>query len=123
MSVQPAEGLVVNETGEAVLTCNFSANPPNVTEVMWYKDAIPIKPSPPVAIIILKSPKNSPTSTTSSTIYVPSPQLVLKKVSRTDAGSYTCHVRNAFGRGNSSNSMTLDVLCKTPLNFLNAFFE
>lgn len=112
--VQPSEGLIVNETGEAVLTCNFSANPPNVTEVMWYKDGIPIRPSPTVPVIITKGQKAS-NSASGSTTFVPSPQLVLKRVSRTDAGSYTCHVRNAFGRGNSSNSLALDVLCK----FLN----
>ncbi|GIY80855.1 uncharacterized protein CEXT_381641 [Caerostris extrusa] len=40
----------------------------------------------------------------------PSNKLVLNGILRSEAGAYTCHVRNAFGRGNSSNIITVDVL-------------
>ncbi|XP_054708263.1 hemicentin-1-like [Uloborus diversus] len=91
--VEPEEGLTVNETGEATLTCGFSANPPNVTEVTWYKQDTPLS--------------NNPASSASAP---PSIHLLLRNISRKDTGSYSCHVRNAFGRGNSSNSVSIKVL-------------
>ncbi|GIY71577.1 hemicentin-1-like protein [Caerostris darwini] len=105
--VLPVEGLIVNETGEAVLTCSFSANPPNVTEVVWYKDGkaakqLPLRPAPSNGLKGGPPPGTPP--------YRPSNKLVLNGILRSEAGAYTCHVRNAFGRGNSSNIITVDVL-------------
>ncbi|KAM7313409.1 hemicentin-1 [Ixodes scapularis] len=40
--------------------------------------------------------------------------LNIRNASRSDAGVYSCHVKNAFGRGNSSNAVYIDVFY-TPL--------
>ncbi|GFU39631.1 hemicentin-1-like isoform X2 [Nephila pilipes] len=110
VSVLPADGIIVNETGEAVLTCSFSANPPNVTEVVWYKNGIPAKKSNsmPVSSSLPKNLKGGPPS--AGPTFVPSNKLVLDGIVRAEAGYYSCHVRNAFGRGNSTNNITVDVL-------------
>ncbi|GBN26523.1 hypothetical protein AVEN_236012-1 [Araneus ventricosus] len=109
VEVLPKEGLIVNETGEAVLTCSFSANPPNVTEVVWYKDGKPAKMVHPQA-----TPSNNLKGGPPPGVppFKPSNKLVLDGIMRAEAGSYSCHVRNAFGRGNSTNNITVDVLCK-----------
>ncbi|GBM87614.1 hypothetical protein AVEN_119542-1 [Araneus ventricosus] len=107
VEVLPKEGLIVNETGEAVLTCSFSANPPNVTEVVWYKDGKPAKMVHPQA-----TPSNNLKGGPPPGVppFKPSNKLVLDGIMRAEAGSYSCHVRNAFGRGNSTNNITVDVL-------------
>lgn len=38
--------------------------------------------------------------------------LMFKNVTRHDAGLYSCYVRNAFGRANSSNFLQINVVCK-----------
>ncbi|XP_054720922.1 B-cell receptor CD22-like [Uloborus diversus] len=96
VSAEPSRGLSVNESGEAILNCSFSANPPNVTEIAWYKNGVP--------------------QSFSAATSTPSSLLTLKNISRKDAGSYSCHVRNAFGRGNSSNSINLNVLYPPEVN-------
>ncbi|GFU34659.1 uncharacterized protein TNCV_1993721 [Trichonephila clavipes] len=95
VSVLPAEGLIVNETGEAVLTCSFSANPPNVTEVVWYKDGKPAKQYPlqPMSNSLPKNLKGGPPS--AGPTFVPSNKLVLDRIMRSEAGSYSCHSNRA----------------------------
>ncbi|KAF8768326.1 Hemicentin-2 like protein [Argiope bruennichi] len=107
VEVLPKDGLIVNETGEAVLTCSFSANPPNVTEVVWYKDGKPVKTIDPLTLPNNNLKGGSPPGVPP---LKPSNKLVLDGIVRTEAGSYSCHVRNAFGRGNSTNNITVDVL-------------
>ncbi|CAN8014812.1 unnamed protein product, partial [Ixodes persulcatus] len=92
VKVLPAEGVNVTEWHSCNLTCHYNANPPNVTEVVWYKNGemLPSRKSHRAALH-------------------PRTLLNIRNASRSDAGVYSCHVKNAFGRGNSSNAVYIDV--------------
>ncbi|CAN7984482.1 unnamed protein product, partial [Ixodes hexagonus] len=95
VKVLPVEGVNVTEWHSCNLTCHYNANPPNVTEVVWYKNGE-----------MLPSRKSH-----RATLH-PRTLLNIRNASRGDAGVYSCHVKNAFGRGNSSNAVYIDVFCK-----------
>ncbi|XP_049272255.1 hemicentin-2 isoform X1 [Rhipicephalus sanguineus] len=94
--VLPAEGVNVTEWHSCNLTCHYDANPPNATEVAWYKNGELLPPR------------------TRGHRLLPKTVLLIRNATRKDAGVYSCHVKNAFGRGNASNSVYLDVFY-TPL--------
>lgn len=97
VKVLPAEGVNVTEWHSCNITCHYNANPPNVTEVVWYKNGE-----------LLTSRKGHRAALHPKTF------LSIHNVSRSDSGVYSCHVKNAFGRGNASNAIYLDVFY-TPL--------
>jgi hypothetical protein len=43
----------------------------------------------------------------------PVPALTIENITREDTGEYSCHLKNAFGRGNSSTTTQLDVTCES----------
>lgn len=81
------------------MLCSFDANPPNVTEVVWYKDGSLIGES-----LRLRKSISSENGF---------PALAIYNITRNDTGFYSCHLKNAFGRGNSTTSTYVDVLCKS----------
>ncbi|XP_023224016.1 hemicentin-1-like isoform X2 [Centruroides sculpturatus] len=87
--VSPGGVVTVQEDDTTNITCDYDANPKDVTEIVWYKDGN-----------ILRR----------NTEHRPSTVLTIYNVSRHETGTYSCHVRNAFGRGNSTNALMLDVL-------------
>ncbi|KAH6930201.1 hypothetical protein HPB50_011785 [Hyalomma asiaticum] len=94
--VLPTEGVNVTEWHTCNLTCHYDANPPNATEVAWYKNGELLPPR------------------SRGHRLLPKTVLLIRNATRKDAGVYSCHVKNAFGRGNASNSVYLDVFY-TPL--------
>lgn len=101
VKVLPAEGVNVTEWHSCNITCHYNANPPNVTEVVWYKNGE-----------LLTSRKGHRAALHPKTF------LSIHNVSRSDSGVYSCHVKNAFGRGNASNAIYLDVFCKHFYNLI-----
>lgn len=97
MFVTPDGTVIVQETSTVNITCVFDANPPDVTEIVWYKDGNRLQRD---------------TNQRLETRHSLSAVLALYNVSRHDSGIYTCHVKNAFGRGNATTSAVLNVLCK-----------
>lgn len=94
----PDGTVTVQETSMVNITCVFDANPPDVTEIVWYKDGNRLQRD---------------TTQRLETRHPLSAVLALFNLSRHDSGTYTCHVRNAFGRGNSTTASILNVLCKS----------
>ncbi|GFU10289.1 hemicentin-1-like isoform X2 [Nephila pilipes] len=94
--VTPDGTVTVQETSTVNITCVFDANPPDVTEIVWYKDGSLLQ--------------RDTTQRLETTRHPLSAVLALYNLSRQDSGIYTCHVRNAFGRGNSTTSSILNVL-------------
>ncbi|CAL1262420.1 unnamed protein product, partial [Larinioides sclopetarius] len=94
--VTPDGTVTVQETSTVNITCVFDANPPDVTEIVWYKDSNLLQ--------------RDTTQRLETTRHPLSAVLALYNLSRQDSGVYTCHVRNAFGRGNSTTSSVLNVL-------------
>ncbi|XP_035207910.1 B-cell receptor CD22-like [Stegodyphus dumicola] len=93
--VTPDGTVTVQESSTVNITCVFDANPPDVTEIVWYKD---------------NSRLQRDTTQRLETRHPLSAVLALFNLSRHDSGTYTCHVRNAFGRGNSTTASVLNVL-------------
>ncbi|GIY03551.1 uncharacterized protein CDAR_415641 [Caerostris darwini] len=96
--VTPDGTVTVQESSTVNITCVFDANPPDVTEIVWYKDSNLLQ--------------RDTTQRLETTRHPLSAVLALYNLSRQDSGIYTCHVRNAFGRGNSTSSSILNVLCE-----------
>ena len=93
---------MVNESSHVTLWCSFDANPPNVTEIVWYKDdniLLPQQTSNKNKLSYAIDPNGIPT-------------LTINQIDKSDAGSYWCHLKNAFGRGNSTTISHIEVACK-----------
>lgn len=109
MFVTPDGTVTVQETSVVNITCVYDANPPDVTEIVWYKNGNRIQRD---------------TTQRLETRHPLSAVLALYNVSRHDSGTYTCHVRNAFGKGNSTSMAVLNVLCKLIFTFcLKKYFN
>ncbi|RWS29348.1 hemicentin-1-like protein [Leptotrombidium deliense] len=91
VSIEPEGNLFVNETGSVTMSCIFDANPPNVTEITWYKDG---------HILNMKE---------AVTAAKHSPSITIRNITRNETGFYSCHLKNSFGRGNSTTTY-VDVL-------------
>ncbi|RWS14947.1 hemicentin-1-like isoform X2 [Dinothrombium tinctorium] len=92
VSIQPEGRVFVNETGSVTLSCTFDANPPNVTEITWYRDGQIVNMKE--LIIGVKQ----------------FPSITIQNITRNETGFYSCHLKNSFGRGNSTTSTFIDVL-------------
>ncbi|XP_022255787.1 hemicentin-1-like [Limulus polyphemus] len=103
VEVLPRGYYPVNESDEAVLTCYFNANPPNVTEIVWFKDNRILSQARTERFRLTKNPI---------------PKLDIKSVRREDAGVYSCQVKNAYGRGTSFNFVHLDVLYPSQVSLI-----
>ncbi|XP_064471723.1 hemicentin-1-like isoform X2 [Ornithodoros turicata] len=98
VQVLPIDGVNVTETHPCNLTCRYNSNPPNVTEVVWYRNGDILPRNERYHTALLHKPDT----------------LHIRNTTRSDSGVYSCHAKNAFGRGNSSNSIYVDVFY-TPL--------
>lgn len=96
--MRPLEGVNVSEGQAANVSCQYNANPPNISEVTWYKDGH--------VLAVDRRRHDRPLLRHQVALFR------IHNVSRDDQGAYSCHVRNAFGTGNSSNAIQLDVFCK-----------
>ncbi|XP_022667619.1 hemicentin-2-like isoform X1 [Varroa destructor] len=93
--MRPLEGVNVSEGQAANVSCQYNANPPNISEVTWYKDGH--------VLAVDRRRHDRPLLRHQVALFR------IHNVSRDDQGAYSCHVRNAFGTGNSSNAIQLDV--------------
>lgn len=96
--MRPLEGVNVSEGQAANVSCQYNANPPNISEVTWYKDGH--------VLAVDRRRHDRPLLRHQVALFR------IHNVSRDDQGAYSCHVRNAFGTGNSSNAIQLDVFCE-----------
>ncbi|XP_022251878.1 titin-like [Limulus polyphemus] len=95
VEVLPRGYYSVNESDKAIFTCYFNANPPNVTEIVWFKNDNVFSQTPTNRLRLSK---------------IPIPTLEIRNVRREDAGTFSCQVKNAYGRGTSINFVELDIL-------------
>ncbi|XP_076325692.1 hemicentin-2-like isoform X2 [Tachypleus tridentatus] len=95
VEVLPRGYYSVTESDKAIFTCYFNANPPNVTEIVWFKNNDIFSQTPTDRLRLTKTPI---------------PTLEIRNVRREDAGTFSCQVKNAYGRGTSINLVELDVL-------------
>lgn len=93
--IQPAEGVVANESDSAIIYCTYEANPFNISEVTWYHEdeELPV-----------------PTKKKYEANYNGYPTLTISNIQKEDRGMYSCSLSNAVGSGNSSNDVYVDVL-------------
>ncbi|OQR67910.1 hemicentin-1-like [Tropilaelaps mercedesae] len=93
--MRPLEGVNVSEGQAANVSCQYNANPPNISEVTWYKDG---------HVLAVDRRRHD-----RQLLHHQVALFRIHNASRDDQGAYSCHVRNAFGTGNSSNAIQLDV--------------
>ncbi|XP_023228878.1 hemicentin-1-like, partial [Centruroides sculpturatus] len=93
--VGPSARLTVNETGSAIINCTFDANPPNATEVIWYRNNTEI---------------NINTTSRYKFNNFGIPSLIINFISRNDAGMYSCAVNNSIGRNKALEPMYMNVI-------------
>ena len=106
VTIEPEGRVAVNESDTVTIKCAFDANPPNVSEVVWYQGGRPLNspnglpPHPP-------PPKSGRQPFLSYENGIPT--LSIANVTRNDSASYSCHLRNSFGQGNSTTDAFIDV--------------
>ncbi|XP_022658280.1 hemicentin-1-like isoform X3 [Varroa destructor] len=89
--------------GTAVdIICNYTANPTNIFDYTFAKDNVTIHAADDKLYELIQDHSNSSASN--------SPILRILNVSKDDHGNYTCSLKNEMGWGNSSNSVSLDVM-------------
>lgn len=101
VAVEPEGLIAVNETSTVQLWCTFDANPPNITEVVWFKNKSPIdfEALSPDKIWNTRDERGTPI-------------LTISDIDRTDSAEYSCRIRNTYGATDSVTSARLEVACK-----------
>jgi hypothetical protein len=110
VSIQPQGAIAVNETSSVQMWCTFDANPPNVTEIIWYKDGEELNWNS-----LTKNKISSATDVRGI------PTLTINSINRKDAAEYKCNLKNAYGKGNSTTSTILQVTCELFLQIYISF--
>lgn len=95
MTIDPGGQIPVNETGTIKLSCSFDANPPNVSDIIWYKDGNILNKNHGKSLILIEDTS-----------------LIIRDATRNHTGFYSCSLKNSFGVGNSTNTAYIDVWCK-----------
>lgn len=93
--INPEGNVTVREQDSVTLTCDFVANPPNLTRVVW------LKGNEPIVLgenhFIGNDGENA------------KPQLFIRNVSLTDQGEYRCMMENGAGVGVSAGKANLGI--------------
>ncbi|OQR74860.1 titin-like [Tropilaelaps mercedesae] len=84
------------------IICNYTANPTNIFDYTFAKDNVTIHAADDKLYQLIQDSGNSSAGN--------SPILRILNVSKEDHGNYTCSLKNEMGWGNSSNSVSLDVM-------------
>ncbi|XP_015783699.1 hemicentin-2-like [Tetranychus urticae] len=92
VTIDPGGRIAVNESSTINLACSFDANPPNVSDIVWYKDGN----------LITGNDRRLP-------IQIDETSLTIKNVTHSHSGFYSCSLKNSFGTGNSTNHAYIDV--------------
>ena len=96
VTVRP-ESILVNETENFLLFCEYDANPASLMSVKWRKNG---------QVIRVDKDERMEGGNSEQTA------LLVKNVSRTDHGLYTCELANAIGNDTSDTGIQVNVLCK-----------
>lgn len=89
------DGLIVNETGEFLLFCEYDANPVSLHSVRWLQNN---------TVLNLNQSRFSGGNPELTT-------LVVKNATRDDSGTYVCELTNQVGTGMSERGVIVDVQC------------
>ncbi|XP_053207682.1 hemicentin-2-like [Panonychus citri] len=92
VTIDPGGQIPVNETGTIKLSCSFDANPPNVSDIIWYKDGNILNKNHGKSLILIEDTS-----------------LIIRNATRNHTGFYSCSLKNSFGVGNSTNTAYIDV--------------
>lgn len=95
MVIVKPDGLVVNETGEFLLFCEYDANPVSLQSVRWLQNN---------TVLNLNQSRFSGGNPELTT-------LVVKNATRDDSGTYVCELSNQVGTGMSEGGVIVDVQC------------
>ncbi|KAG5680757.1 hypothetical protein PVAND_010244 [Polypedilum vanderplanki] len=90
------DGLIVNETGEFLLFCEYDANPVSLHSVRWLQNN---------TVLNLNQSRFSGGNPELTT-------LVVKNATRYDSGTYVCELSNQVGTGMSENGVNVNVQYK-----------
>ncbi|XP_022258808.1 hemicentin-1-like isoform X2 [Limulus polyphemus] len=93
--MEPRSGITINETEDATVGCTFDANPSEVSDVIWYKDRVQLSVEDKDKFRL----KNSGELT-----------LVIRNVTRSDSGLYSCTLSNKVGRGSPDKHIEINVV-------------
>ena len=100
VAIEPDGIIPVNETSSMQLWCTYDANPTNLTEIVWYKNRVPIN-----------FDQWSPDKLWTSKDERGTPILTVNDIDRNDSAEYSCRLRNTFGVSDSITSAKLEVAC------------
>lgn len=104
MWIERANNEPVKQGSAVDIICNYTANPTNIFDYTFAKDNVTIHAADDKLYELIQDNSDSSGSN--------SPILRILNVSKDDHGNYTCSLKNEMGWGNSSNSVSLDVMCK-----------
>ena len=107
--MDPEGKIPVNESGSLRISCIFDANPPNVSDIVWYKNGRPMN--------IYTSQRSSSSMMSNIVLNKESTTLIMDGITRNDSGYFSCHLKNAYGEGNATNQAFVDVWCKLIIKF------
>ncbi len=88
--------IIVNETGEFLLACEYDSNPVGLLSVRWLQN-------------------NTILNLNQSRYDGGTPELqnlVVKNATREDSGTYVCELSNQVGTGRSEEAIYVDVQCE-----------
>ncbi|KAI1305980.1 Schwann cell myelin protein [Halotydeus destructor] len=109
IKLEPEGRVATNESDSVTIKCTFDANPPNVTEVIWYRSGHALSGPGPLGDTLAMPRGRGSVRQPFMSYENGVPTLYIANVTRNDSASYSCHMKNAFGRGNSTTDAFIDV--------------
>ncbi|XP_076335472.1 hemicentin-2-like isoform X2 [Tachypleus tridentatus] len=95
VQMQPQSGITIRESEDATVMCTFDANPVEVYDVIWFKEGVQLSTDNENRFQITNRSH---------------PALVIRNMTRSDSGMYSCRLSNKIGRGARSKDIEIIVV-------------